>query len=1829
MRYEIDKKLAEQIFDGEKDTFSQREKLADYVESYGGKGIRLTESRTGEFNSLWGQETDKAKKKELLTSAFAQKLRTPIKFDKQKDLQQKNRIDSGVRSDASKVFGLSRRDVGRLSDSSAQSAVKMAGLGAGTSVAPSNVEKVLEERKALPGQMTGAQKVGDVVDAAVATPLLFKFLGGGKAAVTGVSRTLFSGFDQEADIDGLAGMSIERRNEFVNSLDDAYATKDVYKRIVKDLDKYEIEQGFDKDKSLSEEEREGLISSAASYKDRAALAFEYFKPMNTADPYGGNSPRPFKVSGTRGDLEQTPRAVDATDILLRGAFGLRGKELEDARANVQQVSSFIGAGPRAVLSGYKAAVLATEEAARKDAGGSNLGGLRTAGRFYREFPGLFASQLESDELDLREAIRAGDTSAGMGMANFALTISPDLAMDAINPRAVATVATSIGKMTRVGQKTMRVEKGQQYLKAADKVRRQTGKDLSVEQAVLLRGSVDNGVEALFAAAKEKAGPKVAAVDISDALSVRVGDDGGINVSLNPDKIVAQTASKKSPAFFPEQAPVVSVAKAAGKGSRKVVGAMSDMSGGILPLLANKTASGVDLAQSAFGKGQRLTVVDANGVTRPLTASRLIGDERWKLFRHVTGAKKRASQAAMNAEIDEALRKVLSGTAGPKERVTTSKYLEVLGRPMEDVRSAGVVFSAIEGAVKDALQFNPEQIYRRLEKNTSTAAQFLSGKAKRVSDSRTSRDKIMEQAKKVLKDLENLESNIGSITAEEAAKIRSKKQQLASLEKSYNVANRKYLDALQPQSNLDQMLLDSLDERGDQIRLLESVMKTITGSSSAGEAAGAQYDLMKVAQAQSQLSSLRANKKAVKAFAGLTVSDAKQAERAWERMAKGGQSIEELEGLSDGAREALVVLKDFYDGMYRKMKAQGRLGGQSKSEFFERVFVEGYVPHVLSHRGRTEMIKKINKGLKGRGEDVFSSAIASEKQRKIKGTINEINEESRRNVAKMFLDEEKKLAATSGRPVRRGTPDEQIEDVIDELGIRETNLFEDDIVQITRRYGSDVVDGLVNREMLKDVVRIFPEGERFTKLATEVGKTGKPILTRRFSESDKAARLEGYQRLKGVTLMRNVSPELLMWDGWGNKRVQEALNTLENRFSVTDVDNFYQALREAGAPLTESDKLQITEMFKAPIYLPDQVANSLSQMANPSMMEQFMKAYDRGLFGSSLNAYTSVWKAGMTIYSAAFHARNYISNIMSSFLTNGLDAVRPENMILSQTILTAPDAQKITVPLKKGNVIDGQSSVTMTAKEWRASARRHGWISDIVGGTFDDPVKNIRVDPGLGMKAMLAGAAAGAGAGAISGDKPEDRVKRAFFGALAGSLGSATATGGYQYYMKDAGKAFKESLGPGGLKGLFAEAVQNPERVREALPVAFKAAFDEAWNQVLKESLSKATKVGGVQTALTLGITGGNAPVAATAGLGAFAFSMLNDAVSPIVGGAGRHIEDHAKIQNALAEFRKSGSFADSGRAAVKATFDYDDLSAFEKNVMRKLFPFYTWNKKNLFLQAELMAEHPLRYNAIVKIMDAFEADYNAYEVPEYYGDRWLADVGVNRVIAGLNSPPEAAMELMLKGPLGTAGSMSNPLLKVMMERVFGRSFFRKMPLNRITSGTDYEKMPRLIQEDVGFVEGVVDPKTGEKFGSQIGFYKVPASEIARMFPPQVADLYVGKGEGGGVLRYRKDIPRAVKAHQIYMAHPVKRILGNFNTALKESFVPSADPSMPRQKASNLDRALTLVGGFKSRQLDPKTIQEYSYETIRMLKDLLRENKEMYDISVMPKRGGRVPEEATQ
>ena len=57
---------------------------------------------------------------------------------------------------------------------------------------------------------------------------------------------------------------------------------------------------------------------------------------------------------------------------------------------------------------------------------------------------------------------------------------------------------------------------------------------------------------------------------------------------------------------------------------------------------------------------------------------------------------------------------------------------------------------------------------------------------------------------------------------------------------------------------------------------------------------------------------------------------------------------------------------------------------------------------------------------------------------------------------------------------------------------------------------------------------------------------------------------------------------------------------------------------------------------------------------------------------------------------------------------------------------------------------------------------------------------------------------------------------------------------------------------------------------------------------------------------------------------------------------------------------------------MKFHFDYDDLSDFERNVVKKVVPFYTWTRKNLPLMFEMAARRPAvfnKYNSFKKEME--------------------------------------------------------------------------------------------------------------------------------------------------------------------------------------------------------------------------------------------------------------------
>jgi len=87
---------------------------------------------------------------------------------------------------------------------------------------------------------------------------------------------------------------------------------------------------------------------------------------------------------------------------------------------------------------------------------------------------------------------------------------------------------------------------------------------------------------------------------------------------------------------------------------------------------------------------------------------------------------------------------------------------------------------------------------------------------------------------------------------------------------------------------------------------------------------------------------------------------------------------------------------------------------------------------------------------------------------------------------------------------------------------------------------------------------------------------------------------------------------------------------------------------------------------------------------------------------------------------------------------------------------------------------------------------------------------------------------------------------------------------------------------------------------------------------------------------------------------------------------GTAIEDNARLALFLDRLAKGDKPADAARMVRRYLFDYSELTDFERNVMRRIFPFYTWLRKNIPLEIEELVRQPGKYATVKKTMDAFE-----------------------------------------------------------------------------------------------------------------------------------------------------------------------------------------------------------------------------------------------------------------
>lgn len=134
-----------------------------------------------------------------------------------------------------------------------------------------------------------------------------------------------------------------------------------------------------------------------------------------------------------------------------------------------------------------------------------------------------------------------------------------------------------------------------------------------------------------------------------------------------------------------------------------------------------------------------------------------------------------------------------------------------------------------------------------------------------------------------------------------------------------------------------------------------------------------------------------------------------------------------------------------------------------------------------------------------------------------------------------------------------------------------------------------------------------------------------------------------------------------------------------------------------------------------------------------------------------------------------------------------------------------------------------------------------------------------------------------------------------------------------------------------------------------------------------------------------------------------------------------------------------------------ALFDYADLSNFENKYLKKIFPFYTFAKKNAAFQVQNMLKNPKKYANINKAVTGAQEEFglNSENLPDYAEKgMWIpmyTDKNGTIKMMKLNLPQGEAGQL-LEHPIKTLVTSTSPLVKSLFELNANQRFFSGQPI---------------------------------------------------------------------------------------------------------------------------------------------------------------------------------------
>lgn len=212
-------------------------------------------------------------------------------------------------------------------------------------------------------------------------------------------------------------------------------------------------------------------------------------------------------------------------------------------------------------------------------------------------------------------------------------------------------------------------------------------------------------------------------------------------------------------------------------------------------------------------------------------------------------------------------------------------------------------------------------------------------------------------------------------------------------------------------------------------------------------------------------------------------------------------------------------------------------------------------------------------------------------------------------------------------------------------------------------------------------------------------------------------------------------------------------------------------------------------------------------------------------------------------------------------------------------------------------------------------------------------------------------------------------------------------------------------------------------------------------------------------------------------------------------------EDAFRIANFFDHYKQTGNWDEAAKLARGASLDYSNLTTFERNVMKRIIPFYSFLRQNLEHQLNTFMNHPARIVTQQKFLkdlgdsmsinEMSEEDWQA--LPEWM--RTGLSVATGRkgnkvdILTGFGDPTSAVNDVIGNNPVDTIKNLlgsSSPLIKTPIELATGKNLFTGSDINENTDGRRYKDYPKWVKDMIGYKE----IKSQKSDGTEYTVYRI-------------------------------------------------------------------------------------------------------------------------------------------